>query len=167
MVVAVSRRTLLLAAPALALAGRAGAEQVFDLTWKDLLPRDDTSLPGNLQGILPHDESSAASSQPVSSGVRTDWNGQIVQLSGYVVPLDYKGTGVVAFILVPYIGACIHVPPPPANQLVLVTTETPYEADGMFEAVTVTGMFGTASMSTQLAEIGYALSADRIRPYRR
>ncbi|CAN0590062.1 unnamed protein product, partial [Ectocarpus sp. 12 AP-2014] len=66
----------------------------------------------------------------------------------------------------PYVGACIHVPPPPPNQLVLVTTDRPYENDGLFEPVVVTGMFGTAHTSTQLAEIGYALSADRIEPYR-
>ncbi len=77
------------------------------------------------------------------------------------------GAGVSTFILVPYVGACIHVPPPPANQLVFVTTGTPYESSGLFEAVNVTGMFGTASTSTQLADIGYALSADLIEPFRR
>ena len=65
----------------------------------------------------------------------------------------------------PYVGACIHVPPPPANQMVFVTTEKPYESSGLFEAVNVTGMFGTASVSTQLADIGYALSADVIEPF--
>jgi len=55
---------------------------------------------------------------------------------------------------------------PPANQLVFVTTSTPYEGKGLFEAVNVTGMFGTASISTQLADIAYALSADKMVPYR-
>jgi uncharacterized protein len=104
--------------------------------------------------------------QPASTGVRTDWNGQIVRLPGYIVPIDHNGTGVTAFILVPYVGACVHVPPPPANQLVFVTTPTPYENKGLFEAVNVIGMFGVSSVSTQLAEIGYALSADKIEPYR-
>ncbi len=67
-----------------------------------------------------------------------------------------------AFILVPFVGACVHVPPPPANQLVFVTTEVPYESSGLFEPVNVTGMFGKASTSTQLADIAYALSADHI-----
>ncbi len=57
------------------------------------------------------------------------------------------------------------VPPPPANQLVFVTSAEPYESKGLYEAVKVTGMFGAASMSTQLAEIGYALSADRVEPF--
>ena len=107
------------------------------------------------------------SEQPPSSGVTTYFNGKIVRLPGYMVPLDTTGAGVTAFILVPYVGACIHVPQPPANQLVFVTTGTPYESSGLFEAVSLTGMFGTASTSTQLADIGYALSADNIEPFRR
>lgn len=160
-----TRRAAVLGLSTLAMAFPANAETVVDLTWRDLLPEDDTSLPGNLQGILPHDETAMAARQPMSTGIRTDWNGQIVQLSGFVVPIDYQGTGVTAFILVPFVGACIHVPPPPANQLVFVTTKSPYEGSGMFEAVTVTGIFGTASTTTELAEVGYALSADEIRPY--
>lgn len=135
------------------------------LTWKDLLPEGETTLPPGLQGLVQHDQASLAAQQPESSGVRTDWNGETVQMSGFIVPLDYEGTGVTAFMLVPYVGACVHVPPPPANQLVFVTTEEPYESEGLFEAVTVTGMFGTAATSTQLADVGYALSADRIEPY--
>ncbi len=162
-----SRREILLGLAAAGVACRGVAEVVVDLQWRDLLPEDDHSLPGNLAGIVPHDESRMPERQPMSTGIRTDWNGQTVRLSGFIVPIDHKGTGVTAFILVPYVGACVHVPPPPANQLVFVTTSTPYESSGLFEPVTVTGMFGTASTSTQLAEIGYALSAEEIRAYRR
>lgn len=147
-------------------ATRAHADEVIPLEWDDLIPQSQPALPGELQGLVQHDGAGLASQQPASSGVRSDWNGQIVRLSGFIIPLDYEGTGVTAFMLVPYVGACIHVPPPPANQLVLVTTERPYEAKGLFEAITVTGMFGTASTTTQLAEVGYALSADKIVPYR-
>lgn len=144
----------------------ARAEDVTDITWKDLLPADDTSMPNALRGLLPHDESAPLTNdQPMSSGVRTDWNGQIVRLDGFIVPIDQSAAGVTAFILVPFVGACIHVPPPPANQLVFVTTSAPYPSAGLFEPVSVTGMFGVSSLSTQLAEIGYALSADKIEPY--
>ncbi|PWR04308.1 DUF3299 domain-containing protein [Meridianimarinicoccus roseus] len=144
----------------------ARADNPVDLDWSDLVPEGEVGLPPALQGLVEHGAAPLASLQPPSSGVRTDWNGQTVRLSGFIVPLDFSGTGLTAFLLVPYVGACVHVPPPPPNQLVLVTTERPYESDGLFEAVTVTGMFGSASSSTQLAEVGYALSADRIRPYR-
>ncbi len=145
--------------------GMARAEDYIDLDWDDLLPENETAIPSALRGLIDHDTAPMSNQQPASSGVRADWNGQIVRIPGFIVPIDYKGTGVTAFILVPYVGACVHVPPPPANQLVFVTTQTPYETEGLFEPVNVTGMFGVSSISTQLAEIGYALSADRIEPY--
>ncbi len=146
--------------------GFARAEDFIDLEWDDLLPEDQTALPYSLQELIDHDSAPMSSAQPASTGVRTEWNGQIVRLPGFIVPIEHRGTGVSAFILVPYVGACVHVPPPPANQLVFVTTDTPYESDGLFEPVNVTGMFGVSSISTHLADIGYALSADKIEPFR-
>ena len=145
-------------------------EDFIDLDWSDLVPDGQENIKQTLQGmgLIPHDEMSLLrSEQPPSASMKTDCNGEIVRIPGYMVPLETIGAGVSTFILVPYVGACIHVPPPPANQLVFVTTGTPYENSGLFEAVNVTGMFGTASTSTQLADIGYALSADLIEPFRR
>jgi hypothetical protein len=142
----------------------AWAEDIVDLAWSDLLPEGEVAPPSFLQGLIDHDQAPLMSQQPESTGIRTDWNGKTVRLPGFVVPLDFDGAAVTTFILVPYVGACIHVPPPPANQLVLVNTLTPYENAGLFEAVHVTGTFQVSTMSTQLAEIGYALTADRIEP---
>lgn len=162
-----TRRTLLLgAACATVLPRHLAAEEVVELTWPDLVPEGETAPPPILQGLIEHDSAGLAASQPASGGVRTDWNGRTVRLAGFIVPVDFEGSGVTAFLLVPFVGACVHVPPPPANQLVFVTTAKPYETDGLFEAVTVTGMFGTAATSTQLAQVGYALSADNIEPFR-
>lgn len=145
----------------------AWAEAVVDLNWTDLMPKGELYLPSLVDGFIDHETAPLNSDQPPSSGVRTDWNGKIVRLPGFTLPIDFSGTAMTAFILVPFVGACVHVPPPPANQLVFVTTEEPYESKGMFEAVNVTGMFGVSSMSTQLADIGYALSAEKIEPFGR
>lgn len=161
------RRRLLAAVSVLPFLGSAAlAEEIVDLTWADLLPEGEVFIPDVLSGLIGHDDLPLSSQQPPSSGVRTDWNGKTVRLPGFIVPLDFEGTGVTAFLLVPFVGACVHVPPPPANQLVLVSSETPYESSGLFEAVTVVGQFGVSAVSTQLAQIGYALSADRIEPFR-
>lgn len=162
-----NRRKLMTGVAAFALAPQmALAEDYIDLDWTDLVPAGQRSIPPMLQGLIDHDRAPLSSQQPESNGVRTEWNNQIVRLPGFIVPIDYSGTGVTAFILVPFVGACVHVPPPPANQLVFVTTEDPYESDGLFEPVNVIGMFGVSSISTHLADIGYALSADRIEPFR-
>ena len=163
---AIDRRALLAALGALAVTpSTAFAKDYVDLEWTDLVPEGQQAIPPAIQGLIQHDVPSLSSQQPPSQGVRTDWNGEIVRLPGFIVPIDYSGTGITAFILVPFVGACVHVPPPPANQLVFVTTEKPYESSGLFEAVNVIGMFGTASTSTQLADIAYALSADHIEPF--
>jgi hypothetical protein len=143
----------------------ARADDFIDLNWSDLLPEGQTAPPPVLQSLIDHDQAPLISQQPASSGVRSEWNGQVIRLPGFIVPIDYSGTGVTAFILVPFVGACVHVPPPPPNQLVFVTTSEPYENSGLYEAVNVTGMFGVSSMSTHLADIGYALSADKVEPY--
>ena len=144
----------------------AQAEDYIDLEWADLVPAGQPAPPPIIPELLQHDQASLLGQQPSSHGVRTDWNGQVVRLPGFILPINYLGKGVTAFILAPFVGACVHVPPPPANQLVFVTTNDPYESTGLYEPVNVIGMFGTASMSTQLADISYALSADKIVPYK-
>lgn len=143
----------------------ASGEAIIDLDWDDLLPPGQPSRPMALQGLIQHDGPDLSGQQPASTGVRTQWNGLTVRIPGFVVPIDHQGQDVTAFLLVPYVGACVHVPPPPANQLVFVTTSIPFRPKGMFDAVSVTGMFGTSAMRTHLAEVGYAMSAERIEPY--
>jgi hypothetical protein len=164
-----TRRGLIGTAAAAFLLPRAGrAEQVVTLDWRDLVPEgsQQSLLWETLQGIgiVEHGEFSSPFTQEEASAVTTEFNGKRVRIPGYVVPLDYE-LAVTEFILVPYIGACIHVPPPPANQLVWVTTETPYEVPAIFAPVWVEGMFGTMATETELAEIGYAIAADRIADY--
>jgi len=166
--VGLDRRSVLASIAAIGVVPHAAwAEEFIDLDWDDLLPLNDTQTAVSPQGLglLDHSNLPVSPAQPVSTGVRDEWNGKVVRLPGFVVPIDQKGTAVTAFILVPYAGACVHVPPPPANQLVFVTAQTPYQSEGLYSPVNVTGMFGVSSISTQLADVGYALSADKIEPY--
>lgn len=142
-------------------------EDPIELSWSDLVPKDGGTELARLRdlGVVQHGEMSTTFDQDKDSKVTDAFNGKLVRLPGYLVPLEYRGTGVVAALLVPYVGACVHVPPPPANQLVFVTIPEPYEIKGLFEPVYITGMFGTAATETQLAEVGYALTADRIDSY--
>lgn len=167
-----TRRDLLAALGALSLPlPLAAREEVVQLDWSDLVPQGEGGMTlDKLRqlGVVEHDQGAGLSTgfeQEEAAAVTTQYNGQTVRIPGFVVPLDFDATGITAFILAPFVGACIHVPPPPANQLIFVTTERPYESKGLYEPVYVTGMFGTAATGTQLAQIGYALSADKIEPY--
>ncbi len=104
----------------------------------------------------------ARSSAPVVG----ELDGQQVRLPGFVVPLEFEGYEVSEFLLVPYIGACIHVPPPPANQIVYVTSDDAYPIEGLFEPVWVTGEISTNGFVNELGDAGYTIEASRIEPYR-
>ena len=89
-------------------------------------------------------------------------DGKRVRIGGYVVSLDFDATKVKEFLLVPFVGACIHVPPPPANQLVYVKSEPGFEVTGMFDPVWVTGVLKATTAHTGLAEAGYSLVAEKV-----
>jgi len=161
-----TRRTFLVATAATLGAGPALAKPL-DLDWDDLVPDGDTGkLLKDLRGVVQHGQLTTGFDQEAARAVTEEFNGQTVRLPGFVVPLDFSATGVTTFILAPFVGACIHVPPPPANQLVMVTSQKPYEVSGLYDPVEVTGTFGTTATSTELAEVGYTLQASRIRPYK-
>jgi hypothetical protein len=89
-------------------------------------------------------------------------NGKHVRIGGYVVPLDFESTTVKEFLLVPFVGACIHVPPPPANQIIYVKSDKGFEIAGVFDPVTVTGMMKTETAFTGIADAGYSIDAESV-----
>ena len=94
----------------------------------------------------------------------TELDGKHVRIGGYVVPLDFESTTVKEFLLVPFVGACIHVPPPPANQIIYVKADKGFEVGGVFDPVTVTGTIKTETAFTGLADAGYSIDADSVEP---
>jgi len=137
-----------------------------DITWDDLIP---PGVPyAEIIGEGDLDEANDTWS-PIFDANAVKLNetldGAYIRMPGYVLPLQIGSEGISEFILVPYIGACIHVPPPPPNQLVFVNATTPWPGDNLWEAVVVTGTLQTRLQSTELAEIGYALAAEKIEIY--
>lgn len=93
-------------------------------------------------------------------------DGKKVKLPGFVVPIEGDGEAVSEFLLVPYYGACIHVPPPPANQTVYVVTGNEGAAvRKLFDTVWVTGILSAKSNRSDLANAGYTLRASKVEPY--
>lgn len=92
--------------------------------------------------------------------VNEELDGQKIRLAGFVAPLVFDEDVVTEFLLVPTFGACIHVPPPPPNQTVMVTVDrseglTPDEVWG---AVWVEGTLAVDAAVTDLATASYTLS---------
>jgi hypothetical protein len=88
--------------------------------------------------------------------------GKRVHIGGYVVPLDFDATQITDFLLVPFVGACIHVPPPPANQIIYVKLAQGFDVQAAFVPVWVTGTLNVTTAFTGLAEAGYTLEAEKV-----
>ena len=91
-------------------------------------------------------------------------NGKDIRIGGYPVPLesDAKGNSTL-FFLVPYPGACIHVPPPPPNQLILVRYPKGLKLADIYTPLWVTGKVKVEKVSNDLADAAYALDAQKVR----
>lgn len=89
-----------------------------------------------------------------------------VRLPGYVVPLQTDKDGVREFLLVPYFGACIHMPPPPANQIVLVKLAQPAKQLRAMDTVWASGVLRLDRQPSDMGVSGYRLDAARVEAYR-
>ena len=97
----------------------------------------------------------------------TTLDGQTVKLPGYVVPLDAAPDAMREFLLVPYFGACIHSPPPPANQIVHVVPSSPAKGLRAMEVVWVTGVMSAKRADSVMGMSGYRIERAAIEPYER
>ena len=163
----ISRRQLITTAMAsAALPHAALAKTSTEITWDDLIPSGVSYSEIIAEGTideqndvwLPVYDENATKLNPILDGA-------YIKIPGYIIPIDLSTEGVTSFVLVPYVGACLHTPPPPANQLVIVTTLKPWPSDNLWDAVWVTGHMEHGIQTTEVAETGYLLKAEEMETY--
>ena len=109
------------------------------------------------------------------SDVRSELNGQFIRMAGYLLPLEFQGTDVREFLLVPFIGACIHVPPPSPNQIVYVTLDEAFASEGLYAPVWIEGVLNTNAGTYDLSmydgtapvDAGYSMDGAKVELYER
>jgi hypothetical protein len=149
--------------------------EVVELQWDDLVPKDwvidDLIEEYNATGITDDDPRAQALLEKIKEALNKapvveEYDGKQVRLPGFVVPLEMNATSIRELLLVPYFGACVHVPPPPANQTVYVVTQedAPYKGE-LYDTVWVTGTMRVERLSSQLGDTGYSIDATRIEPF--
>ena len=161
------------------------AQEFRELNWLELLPESDRiallSQPAIQHGANPNEDSRPTLGGNLGANASSDleatqtWQStnivpkfdkQNVRLPGFVVPLEFDGAqNVTEFFLVPYFGACIHVPPPPPNQLVHVTIKGGVPIDSLYDAIVVTGVIKTQTWSGEIAQVGYQMQAVGVAPF--
>ncbi|MEJ2603327.1 MAG: DUF3299 domain-containing protein [Gammaproteobacteria bacterium] len=138
---------LSLALLAWAMGPAARAQEAPKLTWEEMVP------PKAADGPL-----AVTPTTPVRS-----LDGRTVRLPGFIVPLESDEGGLISeILLVPYFGACIHVPPPPPNQLVYVTLEEPFDLVSLQQPYWIEGTLHVEGYSSDVADSHYTMRADRI-----
>lgn len=91
--------------------------------------------------------------------------GQNVRLPGYLVPLEDLPEGLKEFLLVPYFGACVHSPPPPANQIVHVKLDQAVKRFRSMDTVWVTGTLSATKTDSHMGVASYRIDAKVVTPY--
>ena len=164
----------------------ARAESPRTLHWDDLLPAadleallnppdylndiDDGSFEDKITNSLEQALSLATDDTYqqalVSTNVIPEMDGQHVRVPGFIVPLSYDDEQrVTTFFLVPYFGACIHVPPPPPNQIIYGQFEKGSAVADIYDAYWVTGTLHTTMTENDTATSAYSLTVTDVRLY--
>lgn len=112
-------------------------------------------------GELLHEVETSWDSAPTVA----ELDGRAVKIPGYIVPLEQVKGELSEFLLVPYLGACIHTPPPPANQIVHVKSSTPLKGLHSMDIVSISGTLKVAHESSAMGVSGYAMDAVLVEPY--
>ncbi len=178
--VRLSRRHLLLLSLAAASPARLNAQPAAKpaayatVTWEDLVPKGWDPMKGlQAPGLAALNDGDPAASDMMRK-MREAWDnapaepkldGAAIRLPGYLVPLDESRAGLTEFLLVPYFGACIHTPPPPANQIVLVQPAKPLQGYHAMDTVWVSGRLRAARQGSPMGTSAYRLEAALVERY--
>ena len=202
---------------------QAGADEVHELTWDDLIPasldfddpfekltdeqlynlgtvalyrekqasKEETTDPSkdyydealaelkadniDIDGLLAIREEITEKRRARGQEANAELNGKNIRIPGYLLPLEFEDKKVVEFLLVPWVGACIHTPPPPANQIVHVKLNKGFDiGDNAFTPVWVNGVMKTEKNNPELSyvdgkqniDVSYVMQAEEVEIYK-
>ena len=131
----------------------------LELYWEDMVPKNYV-IPDT-----PLNHEDTMQQLNLDAPVVKELNGKLVKIPGFIVPLEGNNQTLSEFLLVPYFGACVHVPPPPPNQIVHVTFSEAIQMNNIYDAVWITGTLTTTRWQGDLATVGYSLTGISVSPF--
>jgi hypothetical protein len=152
----------------------AAASPYRQILWDVLMPADwDPMLP--FKGLkLDKMQDGDPRAQEALRKAKTYWNkaptnpkmdNVAVKIPGFVVSLEREGDALTEFLVVPYYGGCIHVPPPPLNQIIHVHSNKPIEGIRTMDAVWISGTLKIGTTETMMGVAGYNMLAQNVERY--
>lgn len=164
---------------------KAPVNGVRELDWLELMPKAECdalvnapvdhgtgpdvplSLEDQMSSALDQAAKQKAKPVPKQAAVIAELNNVMAKIPGFIVPIEIdKENKIHEFFLVPYFGACIHVPPPPPNQIVYVKANKALAMETMYEPVWVTGLLRIERKESDIATAMYSMGALKVEVYR-
>ena len=102
----------------------------------------------------------------VSTRIIPEMEGQAIRIPGFIVPLEFNDEQTITqFFLVPFFGACIHVPPPPPNQIIFVNYPKGLKLDALYDPFWISGVLKTTLVENEMATAAYSMQMQSFEAY--
>ncbi|MDA1031197.1 MAG: DUF3299 domain-containing protein [Proteobacteria bacterium] len=157
-----------------------------EIEWTELMPAEDLEALQNPPDYIMDIEEGSAEDKVVNQGekptdmffddeyqrallsttVVSEMDGKAIRIPGFIVPLEFNDDKTVSqFFLVPFFGACIHVPPPPPNQVIHVTSSNGVKLENLYTPHWVSGVVNSVFIENEIASATYAMDAVDVEVY--
>ena len=95
-----------------------------------------------------------------------EMDGQAIRIPGFIVPLAFDGEQTITqFFLVPFFGACLHMPPPPPNQMIFINYPQGIKLEALYDAFWVSGILQTSLVENEVATAAYSMQMQSFEIY--
>ena len=172
----------------LLLVSQAFAQAVGFVTieWTDLIPQDEFDILSNppaymddiedgsaedqignlLKNTLANAEESRYQQALVSTNIKPEMDGRAVRIPGFIVPIEFDGDQIITeFFLVPYFGACLHMPPPAPNQIIHVKYAEGLKLEALYNPFWISGILKASLISNDMATAAYGVEMRSYEAY--
>lgn len=138
---------------------------VFDMVLNDSLANSfEQAIQKSKEAPTPEEQAYYAALE--STQINAGFNEKDIRIPGFVVPIEYDENQVITeFFLVPYFGACIHVPPPPPNQIIYVKYPKGFSVEVLNAPFWIEGKLLTQIVENDVAMSAYTMDAESVKPY--
>jgi hypothetical protein len=139
----------------------AAADGPRELDWLELMPKEEVDALMEAPSVL--HEGTFKQQQTGSFRAIEELNGVKIRIAGYIVPVEVDGDSQMSeFFIVPYFGACIHVPPPPPNQIILARLAKAIPVTEIYDAYWIEGTLNVEKAENDIAATAYTLTTTKV-----
>ncbi|SHK22000.1 hypothetical protein SAMN05216369_1033 [Marinobacter antarcticus] len=141
--------------------------ELREIDWLELMPAEDLALLKNMAELEHEGDGPVLLPDEIMTGrVVPDMGNVEGRIPGFVVPLKTtQDMRILEFFLVPYYGACIHVPPPPPNQIIHIKYKKGFKLEALYDPVWVEGTLLIDRTETDVGTSSYSMVAEAVEPY--